>query len=89
MQTWVSTGGLAVVGVGVAVAGRLVDVSPAWRTLSYVIAIGLLLAVVLEIIGQNDYATLVAGITSGILVTIWAILLARRGSSSTTVVPAA
>ena len=78
IQSWLASGALAIVGVGAALAGRLVNLSAAWRWLSYAIAVGLILAVVLQLAGYEDAATLVTAVASGIGVTIWAIILARR-----------
>lgn len=91
IQSWLSVGALVMLGIGVAAAGRLVDVSAAWRTLSYVIAIGLVIAAVLLIINQGFYSTLVTGFTAGLLVAIWAAMLAlavgRRGTTMSEAAP--
>jgi hypothetical protein len=83
---WLSIGAVTLVGVGVAVAGRIIDISAAWRTVSYLIAIVLIFAVALRVLAAfvfiqavdpfqiSDLATALA---AGILVPIWAILLAR------------
>jgi len=87
---WLSIGAVTLVGVGVALAGRIIDISPAWRTLSYLIAIVLIFAVALRVLGAfvfiqavdpfqvSDLATALA---AGILVPIWAILLARGAAN--------
>ncbi len=77
VQNWLAIGALTIVGVAAALAGWLVNVSAAWRTLSYAIAIGLIVAAALDVINQGDLGTLVSGFVAGILVTIWAVMLAR------------
>jgi hypothetical protein len=76
-QLWLVTGAVTLVGVAAALAGWLVNVSAAWRYLSYGIALLLLIGVVLLLAGQGQIANVVEGIGAGILVPIWAILLAR------------
>jgi hypothetical protein len=84
--TWLSVGAVTLVGVGVAVAGRLIDVSPTWRTLSSLIAGVLIVGVGLRVLeafvsiqGVNLFqiSDLAVAVAAGILVPIWAILLAR------------
>jgi hypothetical protein len=86
MVSWLSLGALTLVASGVAVAGRLVDISASWRTLSYVIAAALLLAVALRVLAESVFigafdpfltSDLIVAIAGGILVPIWAVLLAR------------
>lgn len=88
IQSWLATGALTIVGVAAALAGSLINVSSAWRWLSYAIATGLLVAVVLRLFGYGDLATLVTGIASGIGVTIWGIMLARHAGRMTSTDPA-
>ena len=87
---WLSIGAITVVGVGAAVAGRIIDVSPAWRTLSYVIALVILFAVALRVIAAFVFieafdpfqlSDLAIAVAAGILVPIWAILLARGAAN--------
>jgi hypothetical protein len=86
MFNWLTTGALSFVAVGLALAGRLVAVSSAWRTLSYAIAIGLLAAVAIRLVAALVFieafdpfqvSDVIIGIVSGVLIPIWAILLAR------------
>jgi hypothetical protein len=86
MFGWLTMGALGLVGVGVAVAGRLLAVSAAWRMLSYVIAIGLLVAVAIRFVAALVFieafdpfqvSDVVVAVITGVLVPIWAILLAR------------
>jgi hypothetical protein len=86
MVSWLSLGALTLVASGVAVAGRLVDISASWRTLSYVIAAALLLAVALRVLAESVFigafdpfltSDLIVAFAGGILVPIWAVLLAR------------
>jgi hypothetical protein len=70
----------------VATAARVVTVNGTWRLVSYLIVAGLLVAVALRFVAAlvfieafdpflvSDY---IVAITSGVLVPIWAILLAR------------
>jgi hypothetical protein len=74
---WLSVGAVTIFGLGAALAGRLVNISAAWRWVSYLIGAVLLAAVFLVLIGQDDIAELATAFTLGILVPIWAILLAR------------
>lgn len=87
---WLSVGAVTLVGIGVAVAGRIIDISPLWRTLSYLIAVVLIFAVALRVLAAfvfieavdpfqiSDLATAFA---AGILIPIWAILLARGAAN--------
>ena len=83
IQTWLAIGSVTLVGIGVALAGWLVNVSQAWRWLAYGIAVALLVAVVLLVIDQGQLANLVVALASGIGVPIWAILLARASRQLT------
>lgn len=94
---WLSIGAVTLVGFGVVVAGRVVEVSSTWRLLSYAIAVGVLVAVAIRFIASLVFieafdpfqvSDLIIAITSGILVPIWAILLAR-GVSEPEAEPAA
>lgn len=84
--SWLGVGAITMVGVGAGVTGRVIDVSPLWRTLSTVIAIALLVAVVIRVLASLVFieafdpfqiSDLIVAATAGILVPIWAILLAR------------
>jgi hypothetical protein len=88
---WLAIGAVTLVGVGAAVAGRIVDISPAWRTLSYLIAVVILIGVALRVIAAFVFiaafdpfqvSDLVVAFAAGILVPIWAILLARGVDSA-------
>ncbi len=90
--SWLAIGAITLVGVGAAVAGRVVEVSPAWRTLSTVIAIAILVAVVIRVVATFVFieafdpfqvSDLIIAATAGVLVPIWAILLARGARRST------
>ncbi len=83
---WLTIGAITMVSLGVALAGRIVEVSSTWRTLSYVIAAGILIAVFIRVLGAFVFiaafdpfqvSDLIVAVISGILVPIWAILLAR------------
>jgi len=83
---WLSIGAVTLVGLGVAAAGRIIAVSSLWRNLSYLIAIVLVLAAVLravaafvfiEAIDPSQISSLATALAAGILVPIWAVLLAR------------
>jgi hypothetical protein len=83
---WLSIGAVTLVGVGVAMAGRIIDMSPAWRTVSYLIAALLIFAVALRFLAAFIFveafdpfqvSDLLTAVAVGILVPIWAILLAR------------
>ena len=86
MVSWLSLGALTIVASGVALAGRLVDISATWRTLSFVIAVALLLAVALRVLAEFvviaafdpfQVSDLIVAFAAGILVPVWAVLLAR------------
>jgi hypothetical protein len=86
MFNWLAIGAVTLVGVGAAVAGRLLDFSPTWRLLSYAIAVLLLFAVALRLVAAFVFiqafdpfqlSDIVTAVGAGILVPIWAILLAR------------
>ena len=86
MVNWLSIGAITLVGFGVALAGRVVEVSSTWRLLSYAIAVGVLVAVAIRVAGSIVFieafdpyqvSDLVIAVTSGILVPMWAILLWR------------
>jgi hypothetical protein len=91
MFTWLTTGALSFVAAGVALAGRLVAVSATWRMVSYAIAIGLLVAVLIRFVAALVFieafdpfqvSDVIIGIVSAILIPIWAILLARGAGES-------
>jgi hypothetical protein len=83
---WLSIGAVTLVGVGTALAGRLLNFSPSWRLVSYAIALLLLFAaglrllaafVFIEAFDPFQLSDILTAIAAGILVPIWAILLAR------------
>ncbi|HEY7465027.1 MAG TPA: hypothetical protein VH987_11445 [Candidatus Limnocylindria bacterium] len=83
---WLLMGALSLVAMGVAVAGRMVAVSGRWRTLSLVIALGLLVAVALRFVAALvlieafdplQVADIIVGVFLAILAPAWAILLLR------------
>ena len=84
---WLLISTVTLVGVGAAVAGRILDVSPAFRALSYLIAAVLLFAVALRLLASLVFipafdpfqvSDLAVAVASGILVPIWAVVLARN-----------
>ena len=86
MVNWLAIGALSFVAAGVAVAGRVVEVSSTWRALSYAIAAGALLAVALRVVAAFVFieafdpfqvSNLITAVVSAILVPLWARLLAR------------
>lgn len=96
MINWLGIGALTLVAVGVALAGRVVEVSSAWRLLSYAIAAAVVLAVVIRVVAAFVFieafdpfqvSNLIIAATSGILVPIWAVLVAR-GAREPVVYPA-
>ena len=83
---WLSIGAITMVGLGTAVSGRLLDISPTWRLVSYAIAVLALFAVALRVVTAFVFieafdpfqiSDVLIAIAAGILVPIWAILLAR------------
>jgi hypothetical protein len=86
MINWMTIGAVTFVGIGVALAGRVVQVSDTWRLLSYVIAAGVLIEVALRVLASLVFieafdpfqvSDLIVAVAVGILVPIWAVLLAR------------
>ena len=85
IQFWLVNASFALVGIGTAFAGRLVAVSATWRWLSYLIAVLILFTAGVRLLVQFvdlnfdlGMATDILGaIATGILVPIWAVLLAR------------
>ena len=86
MVNWMAMGAVTFVGFGVAMAARVVTVTPAWRILSYAVVVGVLLAVALRFLASLVFieafdpyqiSDLIVAFTTGILVPIWALLLAR------------
>jgi hypothetical protein len=83
---WLNIAAVTIIGLAVAVAGQAVVVSSAWRTVSFAIAGLLLLAVVVRVIAAFVFieafdpfqvSDLLVAAAAGILVPIWAFLLAR------------
>jgi hypothetical protein len=94
---WFVNVAFVLVGVGLYYAGRLVTISPTWRTLSYAIAALLILSALIRLLAPLvnlpevafQAADTVSGLTLAILVPIWAILLTRGGRKMTGVAGAA
>jgi hypothetical protein len=90
MVNWLTLGALTLVGSGVALAGRLVDIGAAWRTLSYAIVVALFLAVALRVLAELVFigafdpfqvSDVILALAGGVLVPIWAVLLARGAAN--------
>lgn len=86
MINWLTMGAVTLVGVGVAMAARVVEVSSTWRLLSYVIAAGVLVAVAIRVTASLVFieafdpfqvSDLILAIVLAILVPVWAVLLSR------------
>ncbi|HUP82823.1 MAG TPA: hypothetical protein VM284_01380 [Candidatus Limnocylindria bacterium] len=77
LQSWVNVGAIVIVGLAVAFAGWVVNLSRDWRILSYLIAFGSLLGAALRIFGANQTSDVALGLTAGLAVPMWAFLLAR------------
>lgn len=86
MFNWLAMGAVTFVGIGAAVAARVLAVGSTWRLVSYVIVAGLLLAVALRFVAALVFieafdpfqvSDIIVAVTSGILVPIWAVMLAR------------
>jgi hypothetical protein len=89
---WLVIAALTLLSFGVASAGRLVAVSSLWRTVSYAIAGLILLAAAIRAVASFVFISafdpfqvsdLLTAVAAGILVPIWAILLARGLPRST------
>jgi hypothetical protein len=83
---WLTIGAVTLTGIAVALAGRLLDVSAMWRMVSYAVAALVLAAVIIRVIAAFVFieafdpfqvSDLLIAAAAGILVPIWAILLAR------------
>ena len=83
---WLSIAAVTLTGLGVAIAGRALDLGSTFRTVSYAVAALLLLAVVLrvaaafvviEFFDPFQVSDLLGAAAAGILVPIWAVMLAR------------
>ena len=77
---WLNLGAVAIVGVGAALAGWLVNLNRDFKILSYLIALFLLVGVVLRFLGAGQFSDQLVGLTTLIGVPIWALLLARGSS---------
>ena len=85
---WTVNAAFVLTGLGVWLAGRLVNVSNLWRMLSYLIAVALIATAVVRIALPIFFlpeelfqiTDIVSGLTLAVLVPIWAILLTRDGS---------
>jgi hypothetical protein len=98
IANWLVVGATALAAVGVALAGRLITVSSMWRNLSMLIAVLIFVGVVLRVAGSLvsiaafdpfQISDLITAVTMGILVPIWAILLARGARPLTGIAGAA
>jgi hypothetical protein len=90
MVNWLTLGALSLVGSGVALAGRLVEISPAWRTVAYVAAVALFAVVALRVLAEFVFigafdpfqvSDMILAFAAGVLVPVWAVLLARGAAS--------
>jgi len=88
---WLTLGAVTLVGIGVALAGRLLNFSSTWRLVSYAIALLLLVAIALRLLAAFVFvplfdpfqvSDLLTAVGAGILVPVWALLLARDVSAS-------
>jgi hypothetical protein len=88
---WLLIGAVTLVGLGTALAGRLLNFSPSWRLVSYAIALLLLFAAGLRLVAAFVFveafdpfqlSDILTAIAAGILVPVWAILLARLVGSA-------
>ncbi len=77
IQSWLNIASIAIVGLGLAIAGRIVEISRDWSIVSYLIVVGLAIGVVLQLAGVPQVAQIVVGVAAGIGVPVWAFLLAR------------
>ena len=86
MINWLAMGAITLVGVGVALAARVVAAGTTWRFVSYAIAAGVLVAVAIRVTASLVFieafdpfqvSDLIVAVISGILVPIWAVLLSR------------
>jgi hypothetical protein len=83
---WLSIGAITLVGFGVALVGRVVEVNATWRFLCNAIAVAVLFAAAIRVVASIVFidafdpfqvSDLIVAVTAGILVPIWAILLSR------------
>lgn len=74
---WLNVGSIVIVGLGVALAGAIVDLGRDFRLLSNLIALGVLAGAVMLVLDQGFLYNVVIGLTAGIAVPTWAFFLAR------------
>ena len=83
---WLSNATFIIAGTSVALAGRVLDISSTFRTMSYLIAVVLFVAVALHVVASLTFISafdpffvrdVLVAIAAGIMVPIWAIILAR------------
>lgn len=77
---WLNLGAIALVGMGAALTGWLVNLNRDFKIVSYLIALFLLAGVVLRFVGAYQFSDQLVGLTAGIGVPVWAFLLARGAS---------
>jgi hypothetical protein len=92
---WLSIGAVLLTAAGIALAGRLINVSSAWRTLAYLIVVVVVLAVIVRIVSAfvfisafdpGQISDLLTALALAVLVPIWAVMLARSADRSSAMV---
>ena len=81
VQLWLAVGAIVLAAPGIWLAGSLgadAGMPPAWRWLSVLIALASIVLAVLAVLEAYPFDLYTLGLTSGILVPIWAIWLAMR-----------
>lgn len=84
VQLWLVIGAIALVSIGVlmvAPLGRWAGMGSGWAWLSYVTALGGLVASVLGVMGAYPWDQLAVLLVAGILIPIWALWLAMRAGT--------
>ncbi len=79
-QTWLSYGAIVVGAIAIAGASMVIpdDGRATWRWLSWIAAILLVVGIVLTEFAGSDVGRLVTALATGIVVPIWAVMLAPR-----------
>ena len=78
---WLSYGAIVFGAIGVAISVRVLcrlGMTPTWRWVSWAAVVALLLSIVLHGISDSPAGDVVAAVATGILLPVWALILAMR-----------
>jgi hypothetical protein len=88
-QIWLNLGATAIVGIAVGIAGRVLAISREWSMVSYLIVVGVFVAVAMRIFGLDQLSSLLIGVVAGLIVPIWAYMIIRSVPGSVSAEPVA